>query len=34
MFSASMKDKIDRQVGNNQIITPKDSHRIRRKMKI
>ena len=34
MLSASMKDRIDRQVSSTQIITPKNSHRIRRKMKI
>jgi hypothetical protein len=34
MLSASMKDRIDRQVGITQIITPNDSHRIRGKIKI
>jgi hypothetical protein len=34
MLSASMKDRIDRQVGSTQIITPKDSNRIRGKIKI
>jgi hypothetical protein len=29
MLSANMKDRIDRQAGSTQIITPKDSHRIR-----
>ena len=34
MFSASMKDRVGRQVGSTQIITPKYSHRIIGKMKI
>ena len=34
MLSASMKDRIDRQVGSTQIITPKDSRRSRGEMKI
>jgi hypothetical protein len=34
MLSASMKDKFNRQVDSTQIITLKDSHSFRGKMKI
>jgi hypothetical protein len=34
ILSVSMKDRIDKQVGSTQIITPKDSYRIRGKIKI